>query len=140
MRIKMADVELIYGVSRDLELTVGPQEFRKNNSLLVDPVDYVQGTEGGNFNRGNKRCRITFGGARQHASVQDAEYFVLRHDLDLPNEGTVVFTAINAAGAEISTWLEDAVMESNESWHTGATSFHRYVIVGGIMTETEPES
>ena len=89
-------------------------------------------------NRANYRTRVSFEVVRNHASVREAETFLLGHGQDLPATGLAVFTGVNDAGAATTRYLSNAVIESLDGSGAGTTTRHRYVLRGGQLQSTAP--
>lgn len=134
MRITFDGTVLCDNANRGAATGSGPGDFRLNGSRLTDPADFVRASEGAEYDRGNARTRITFAVYREHASVQDAEYFCLTHYKALSGSGVALFIARSSTGATVQVTLAKAVLKVTDHEYTGATTTHRYEIAGGLVT------
>ncbi|NUO80331.1 hypothetical protein HUU05_09670 [candidate division KSB1 bacterium] len=114
-----------------------PRDLRIEPDGQVQTAGFVRAAAGRAWNRGNVVTRISFTVARQHTDVRAAQNFLLDHELDCPGDGLLTCTS-SAEGAESVRYLPDAVLQRPKGHHTGATTFHDYVVLGGRLTRQKP--
>lgn len=112
-----------------------PADLRINGELVAETAEYLRATVVDVFNRGNRRTSVTFSVTREHASVEAAQLYLLRHEVNVPRSGLVTFEAEQARG---SLWMYDAVLNTVSSSHVGATTLHSYSILGGEISNINP--
>lgn len=107
--------------TQDFHLVPTPviQEIELSRAPGISPED-----------RGNERTTITFRRARQHASYDAAETFLLTHPAEI--RGTVVVEVVTDSGATTYT-LSPATVVITDSFHLGVQTVHAYQIVGGVV-------
>jgi len=133
MLIKVNNVELANGAVRAQDQSAGPTDFRLNGRRLEQERQFTRATAVSMKDRGNLKTSISFGVTRLHASVEDAEYFVLSHYQSLPGEGDVVFTARSASGGVARLKLVNATIAITDHHYKGCRTWHSYQISGGAM-------
>lgn len=114
------------------------RNFRLEAERSVQEGRLLRAAAAAFFDRANARTRVSFEVTRSHASVREAEAFLLNHEQALPPTGLAVFTAVNDAGAATTRYLADAVLESVEGSGAGTGTRHRYVLRGGPLQTTAP--
>lgn len=80
-------------------------------------------------NRGNAEKVVTFEVARLHKTPKDAEQYLLEHADSVPGDGRVVFEAVG----RVKRLMENAVIDTVDSRYHGATTWHTYQIIGGLI-------
>lgn len=115
-----------------------PGDLRINGQRVEQDAQFLRAAQARVFDRQNVMTTITFSIAREHASEQDAEYFILTHYADLPGNGTALLIAEDSTGREKNLYLENAVLVVTDHRHMGVSSFHDYTLKGGILTDVKP--
>lgn len=133
MRITVDDFVLA-----ELSGPVGVRDFKIGGGREVEAAQFLRAEAGTFFDRKNQATIITFSVTRLHASVRDAEVFLLAHGLEIPASGLAMFTARGDNGQEVSRYLADAVVEVAEAGYTGLSSRHFYSIKGGLLLSQRP--
>lgn len=126
-------IVLADGAFRAVGKSIGPAEFSLGGRRLVQEQQFLRAAAVSVLDRANLKTVIKFRVSREHASVQDAEYFLLSHYVDLPGSGTVTFAAKNSAGAEKRLKLAAAAIAVTDHSYSGCRTFHAYEISGGAM-------
>ncbi len=117
---------------------VGVRDFKINSTRVIEAVSFLRAAAGAFFDRKNQATIITFTVSRIHASIRDAEVFLLAHETELPVTGLVTFTAQGDDGQEINRYLADSVVEVAEASYTGVCSRITYSIKGGLLLAQQP--
>jgi len=114
--------------------------FRLESARRVQEGTFIRAAAARFFDRANARTRVSFEVVRTHASVREAEAFLLGHERDVPGTGLAVFTALGDAGQAVTRYLPDAVVETIEGSGAGTSTRHQYVLLGGQLKNINPTS
>ncbi len=87
--------------------------------------------------RGNRQRAIAFKVTRKFESEIEAEIFFLKHEAEIPEDGTLEMRS-GGEDAEQSIWFLDAVLTGAKSRHVGVSVFHEYSLVAGQLSATQP--
>lgn len=117
---------------------VGVRDFKIVNDRLIEPAQFLRAEAGKFYDRKNRTTTVTFSVTRLHATLQDAELFLLTHESAMPRAGLVTFTARSDADEELSRYLADALVSVAEATYTGVASRHFYKITGGLLLTAPP--
>lgn len=117
---------------------VGVRDFKISNSRLVEPAQFLRAAATAFFDRKNLATTITFVVTRLHASVRDAEVFLLAHESEVPAGGLAAFTARSDDGQEVTRYLDAAIVEVTEAAYVGLSTRHLYTIKGGLLLTQRP--
>lgn len=117
---------------------VGVRDFKIVSTRQVEAARFLRAAAGAFFDRKNQVTTVTFAVTRLHASVRDAEVFLLGHESEVPAVGLVTFTARAADGQEVSRYLDAALVEVAESAYVGLSTRHLYTIKGGLLLAQRP--
>lgn len=101
----------------------------------VQSVDYVRGTHGAQFARGNWRHVVRFAVHRVHASLQAAQEFILDHADELPSSGLLHIETNTGTG---DRWASDAVLAEVVPEIVGTSTRHTYTILCGEILDADP--
>ena len=85
--------------------------------------------------RGGKSLSITFSVTRRHATLDDAQDFLLQHPSSLPHQGDAVFE-IGQPGDAATLTLPAALLTVASSTLDGAATTHAYALAGPALVET----
>ena len=130
MKVTFAGTTLAAG---DREAASG---FSVQHVRAVQVADYVRGTFGGAWARGNKRNAISFAVSRVHADLETAMEFVLDHPDSLPTSGLLTIETNAGTG---DRWIDNAVLQSVDLVaYAGTTTVHRYSLIGGEVLDVDP--
>ncbi|PTY03092.1 hypothetical protein DB346_07515 [Verrucomicrobia bacterium LW23] len=121
----------------DAQLLTGPGGLQISGADQVQHAALLRATSMASFNRGNRQTALSFTVVRRHASLRDAEHFLLTHERDLPRSGLVTLTARSPGGAEVSVYLPAASV-TPQSRYAGLTTRHSYTIQGGALLTAPP--
>lgn len=117
---------------------VGVRDFKVSHERLMEQAQFLRAAASAFFDRKNQATTITFAVTRLHASVRDAEVFLLAHEAEVPAGGLVTFTARGDNGQEIARYLDAALVEVAESAYVGCSSTVIYRIKGGLLLRQQP--
>lgn len=132
MKIKINNYPLADGA---LE---GVSQFKINGQRVSQVAQFLRAAAVRVFNRGNLQTTVTFAITRAHESLMAAELFILEHDLNLPPQGLVTFTAGGAETQETERYLADAMITVSDREYIGVTTIHHYTVVGGELLKIKP--
>lgn len=101
-------------------------------------AEFVRSASAQPINRGNRRTAISFTVTRQHQDHLAAQKFLADHLIAMVWDGILVMEFQGLVGGRVERYLPDAVVESAQGNHIGATTLHQYQIVGGILQIKKP--
>lgn len=114
--------------------------FSLNGQQQVQWLDAVRAASSIPANRGNQRTTLSFRIERQHADLPTAEAFVLQHWAALTGlQATCILTSDETEPVTVM-YLPDCVVESVQGSYEGISSIFTYRLVGGALTETNPDA
>ncbi len=132
MKIKIAT----FWLSEDGQLS--PDSLRVNGKRVIQIAALLRADASVTFNRKNTVTTIGFSITREHASVREAEAFLIQHEAEIPSSGIVEFVCYDGDGGESSFYLETGFLEVTDATYIGCSTFHSYSLVGGRITITKP--
>lgn len=121
----------------------GVSGFRINGQNTgVAQVDILNATEPRLRDGLNERNTISFSISRTHASAADAEVYLLTHKTEVPHTGILKLQATGENGQEVIRWLgtpdNPAGLTMSDGSYLGATTFHTYSFIGGVVRLEDP--
>jgi hypothetical protein len=117
---------------------VGVRDFKISSGREIEEAQFLRADAAAFFDRKNQRTIIAFSVTRLHASIRDAEVFLLAHETDVPSGGLVTFTALGNDGQEVSRYLADAIVQVTEASYIGLSTRVGYSIKGGLLLSQRP--
>ncbi|MFA7335075.1 MAG: hypothetical protein WC130_12405 [Kiritimatiellia bacterium] len=132
MKIKINE----FWLCEDGELA--PNSLRVNGRRQIQTAALLRAAAGSVFNRGNSVTTITFSVIRKHDSILEAEGYMLRHEVEIPQEGKVTFICYDSAGAEEIYYFDCGGLETTDASYCGCSTEHSYVLIGGRITTEAP--
>ena len=138
MKIRIYNSTENFWLSEDGQLA--PDSLRVNGERAIQIAQILHAESAKTFNRLNSITTISFSLVREHASVREAEEYLIRHEADIPSSGAVEFICYDENGGESSFYLDTGYLKTTEAYYTGCSTTHSYVIVGGRITTTKPTS
>lgn len=111
----------VSGYNEDVQTTI-----QEDKPIRADATKYRD--------RGNKSTSISFSVTRLHGSLRAAFAFLLSHGAEAPGQGLIAFEATDGGGRTVR-YLVNGVLAQVGSSFTGATTFHRYQIRGGVVSQ-----
>jgi hypothetical protein len=114
---------------------VAISDLRPSNNRLFDIVVPLDDSDVTLFDRINTTCDLTLTVKRTHASVANAEQFIVQLDTALPTSGNVTFTTTGPTPTT-RTIPNGFIVDHTLLQQQGATTFHSYHIVGGPPVAT----
>lgn len=109
-------------------------ELSVNGQQAVDEPAFFRALAATFYARGRASTAISFVVSREHASVRDAEVFLLMHWAELPKEGTVLFVCGTGDDTQ-SVSLAGAVLEAMPlGTYLGRSTRVAYTVRGGVPT------
>ncbi len=116
-----------------LENGVAVTELGETITRLTDFAQPLGGVSPVAYDRVGRRGDFSFVVKRTHATVADAETFILELEDNIPATGTVTFTT--SGPTPDTTTIQNGFLITHELvQESGATTFHRYQIAGGPPT------
>lgn len=99
---------------------------------LLELVDYPGGKAKVVFDRGNLDENISFETTREHATIDAAELFWLKHNEEIPALADITFVTDRGS---FKMHLLGAGISAVERTYKGVRTYHTYQIIGGIFTK-----
>ena len=90
------------------------------------------------FDRGNVETIIGLTVTQLHDAIEDAEVFLMEHELDVPNVANVTISAVALSGARIRRYLQNASVDVIDIAMMGKTTMTTYRISGGEILKQNP--
>ena len=135
MIITFAGIILCNGPERRKTAALGVSNLQVGGSRRTQGAGAIRAQAARVFARGNRITAISFNAAIEHESVQDAEYFCIRHEATLPDEGELVFNARGSTGTSALVKFKNAALESSTHTYRGVRTYHSYQFkCGGLPT------
>ena len=132
MLINIGSYKLVDGTSQGGMGLTGLRFSVRRKIQIVEPLRSEQAEP---INRANKLTTCTFSVIRNFPTQDAVDVFLLMHESDLPDSGTVTFTTFTDTGGAVVRYLTSGVIESQDmSPQIGLTTVHSYTLVGGLMT------
>jgi hypothetical protein len=138
MRILFGTIELAAGPIRASVRPGGPFDISINARRLVQEAQFIRAAQVTMFDRGNLKTTIRFSVRRQHATVQDSEYWLLTHTYAVQEAATAIFMAESTSGSRVELYLASAVLGVSDHLYKGVGTYHTYTIEGGKFTAQKP--
>lgn len=101
----------------------------------VQVAEFVRAEHAQPIARGNRRTSISFRVTRQHRDALDAQRFLVDHRLGMIWDGLLILEFRGPVGQRVERYLRDAVVESADGNHIGATTITQYQITGGALAD-----
>lgn len=108
------------------------QEFKVNGQRLVQVREHLRAVNAKPTRRGNRKTTISWSATKEHASMHDAEAFLLEHEVSIPSAGTLV--CIAEGSGQSAYELSDAALQSHVGQRIGVATLHQYIFVGGAFS------
>ena len=118
---------------------LSPDSLRINAKRSVQIGQCIRAEAARPFNRKNTQTTVSFSVTRSHADMMAAHVYMLWHEVSIPGSGNVRFTGYNQNGAETVFYFTAGSLDTTDASHTGLTTFHSYTLIGGRLTDKEPE-
>lgn len=115
-----------------------PSGLSISTAGAVQVVEFVRAENAQAIDRGNRRTVVGFQVAREHRSALEAQQFLADHILKMVWDGHLILEALGGVGQRSERYLTEAVVETAEGSHIGASTFHRYQIVGSTLRTKKP--
>ena len=116
-----------------------PSGLRIGQTRAIQTADYIGATFGAQFARRQYRLEIAFQVTRLHASLREAEVFVLDHPASIPASGTLEIMTDRSAGLSAYRWIPNTVTVRVELLqHVGITTVWSYSFLGSEILKDNP--
>lgn len=113
--------------------------FRVDRKLQVQEV--FRAEEVATFDRANRKTTVTFEVSQTFTSQEEADFFVLTQEENIPSSGIVTFTATKPNGQKVVRYLAGGKVQTHELVEQiGVTTRYQYSIVGGAIQQTVPSN
>jgi len=109
------------------------EDFKINGQRVVQVGEFLRAEDARPFGRGNRKTTISWAATKEHASMHDAESFLLEHEATIPSSGTLV--CIAEGEGQSSYELSDAQLQTHDCSRIGVTTLHKYLFIGGSFSE-----
>lgn len=116
----------------------GPFGLRVNGGPMIETAQFLRASTVKLFNRGNSHYTAQFGVWRQHATIEQAEDYLITHPGELPTaDGLVCEIELNG-GSKV--YLTTPFIEISDSSIRGLRTEHTYRLLGGGIVASNPNT
>lgn len=134
MKVNFAGTDLCTGVGKS-----SPGEFSLDGKRKTQVTEPLRAAQVIARDRNNRQTQIDFVLAREHGTIQEAEFFALTHMDSLPGSGLLTLVADDGSHTNTkSTYIANAVLTNCKVSYKGQLSFTTYSFVGGAVAKTKP--
>lgn len=116
----------------------GPFGLRVNGGPMIETAQFLRASAVKLFNRGNNRYSAQFGVWRQHATIEQAEDYLITHPGELPTANGLVCEIELNAGRKV--YLSTPFIEIVDSSIRGLRTEHTYRLLGGAIVGSNPNT
>ena len=120
---------------------VGVTRLRFRVQGKIQIAEIFRAEEVSTFDRGNRETMVTFQVTQTFATLEEADFFVLTQEDNIPSTGVVTFTATKRNGQKVVRYLAGGKVQSHELVEQiGVTTRYQYTIVGGEIQQAIPSN
>lgn len=115
-----------------------PSGLSLSTAGAVQIAEFVRADHTQPIARGNRRTALSFRVTRQHSDPLAAQRFLVEHMTGMVWSGLLILESRGLVGQRSERYLANAVLDSAEGSHIGATTIHAYQITGGALLLKKP--
>ncbi len=120
---------------------VGVTRLRFRVDRKIQIAEIFRAEEVVTYDRGNRKTTVSFEVTQTFETLEDADFFVLTQEDNIPGAGVVTFTAIRPNGQKVVRYLADGKVQSHQLVEQiGVTTRYQYTIVGGTIQQVMPSN
>jgi len=134
--VNAAGVETVLcdGADPSLDKSAGPSDLRIRGTVNVQVAEALRAVGVTVHNRSNARSELSFGVARECASVAAAELWIAQHLVACPRAGAVKLLASESGGGLVIITLASAAIPDITFEQFGVAVVVNYQIIGGVFS------